>query len=483
MKIRHKITLWIAATTLVTAVCFSAFVFLEMIEQPYHLIDNELKHVAGTLLQQLENKPGQLLAVDPRSLPDSPDRYWIRVTDSSGRILFASAMTRFTDIPLSGSKKAYNVENTIPRGKLQLGQDERDEVMFRVRVARAEIKHSGYTVVIAKPIEYLEEELIELLLELGAVLTTCFILVVLFSYTLAGRILKPIVTINRLAREISEKSLDTRIPLRASKDEIYSLSVSLNQMFDRLQHSFARQKDFIASASHELKSPIALLMLSQEELLQSPDLPDKAREELAGQHDSLRRMSRLIRNLLDLSRLEQQTALQCEQVDLAQLAAQVLDDYREVLAGSGISPEIEFDKGLYVRGDQGKLLRLLINLIDNAVRYNKKTGGRLCITGKREADTVRLTVANTGPFVGPEDSSRIFEQFYRVEKSRSTEFGGSGLGLAIARRIVALHGGEIGFSSSDEGWNTVTVRLPGAEERSSVQAKQRSNVNTETSGP
>ena len=460
MKIRHKITLWIAATTLVTAVCFSTFVFLEMIEQPYHFIDAELKHVAGALLQQLQDNPGQPLIIDGRSLPDTPDRYWIKVTDSSGAVLFSSAMTRFTDIPLAGTKKAYNVENTIPRGQLQIGQDERDEVLFRVRVARADINRTGYTVMVAKPIEHLEEELLELLRELGAILTTCFILVVLFSYNLAGRILKPLVTINRLAREISEKSLDTRIPLRASKDELYSLSVSLNQMFDRLQNSFIRQKDFIASASHELKSPIALLMLSQEELLQAPGLPDHVREELTGQHDSLQRMNRLIRNLLDLSRLEQQTALQRQQVDLAQLADQVLEDYRDVLAGAGIAPETEYERGLYVRGDQEKLLRLLINLIDNAVRYNQQTGGRLRIAGQRDADTVQLSVANTGPFVGPEDCSRIFEQFYRVEKSRSTQFGGSGLGLAIARRIVELHGGEIEFTSSKEGWNTVTVRLP-----------------------
>jgi signal transduction histidine kinase len=471
MKIRHKITLWIAATTLVTAICFSTFVFLEMIEQPYHFIDAELKHVAGALLQQMRDNPGRPLTIDGRSLTDSPDRYWIKVTDGSGAVRFASAMTRYTDIPLSGSKKAYNVENIIPRGQMQIGQDERDEVLFRVRVARADINDAAYTLVIAKPIEYLEEELLEMLRELGAILTTCFLLVVLFSYNLAGRILKPLVTINRLAREISEKSMDTRIPLRASRDELHSLSVAMNQMFDRLQNSFARQKDFITSASHELKSPIALLMLSQEELLQSPDLPDHVREELTGQHDSLRRMNRLIRNLLDLSRLEQQTALQREQVDLAQLADQVLDDYREVLAGAGISPEIEYDRGLYVQGNQEKLLRLLINLIDNAVRYNKKRGGRLCLAGQREADGVRLSVANTGPFVGPEDSRRIFDQFYRVEKSRSTQFGGSGLGLAIAKRIVELHGGEIRFASSEEGWNTVTIKLPGeAEERSSVQA-------------
>ena len=350
MKIRQKITLWIAATTLIAAVSFSSFVFLEMIEQPYHFIDSELKHMAAALLGQFQHNPGQALTVDEKSLPYPTAKYWIRLMDSKGVTLFASALTGYTDIPLLPAKKTYNVENVIPREKIQLGQDDSDQVAFRVRVVSATLNNAGYTMVIAKPIEELEEEMRELLHELGAILITCFILGVLFSYNLAGRILQPIVTINRLVREINEKSLDKRIPLGKSKDELYTLSVSLNQMFDRLQNSFTRQKDFIASASHELKSPIALLLLSQEELLQTPDLPDHVRDDLASQHNSLQRMNRLIRNLLDLSRLEQQTALVLERVDLTELAGEVLEDYREVLAASLISLETDFEAELMSRG-------------------------------------------------------------------------------------------------------------------------------------
>jgi signal transduction histidine kinase len=464
MKIRQKITLWIAATTLIAAVSFSSFVFLEMIEQPYHFIDSELKHMAAALLGQFQHDAGQALTVDEKSLPYPTAKYWIRLMDSKGVTLFASAMTAYTDIPLLPSKKTYNVENVIPREKIQLGQGDSDQVAFRVRVVSATLNNAGYTMVIAKPIEELEEEMRELLHELGAILVTCFILGVLFSFTLAGRILQPIVTINRLVREINEKSLDKRIPLGKSKDELYTLSVSLNQMFDRLQNSFTRQKDFIASASHELKSPIALLLLSQEELLQTPGLPDHVRDDLASQHNSLQRMNRLIRNLLDLSRLEQQTVLVRERVDLTELAGEVLEDYREVLAAASlIALETDFEAELYVQGDQEKLRRLLINLIDNAVRYNRKTAGRLRIEGRKEMHAVHLSVSNTGPYVEQKDISRIFEQFYRVEKSRSTQFGGSGLGLAIAKRIVELHGGGIRFTSGEDGWNTVCVKLPGEE--------------------
>jgi len=460
MKIRQKITLWISLTTLIAAVSFSSFVFLEMLEQPYYLIDTELKHMAEAMYGQYRNNLDQPLTFDEKSLPNPPDHYWIRLSDSSGAILYASSLTRFTEIPLSQSKRSYNVEKVIPRELIQLDQDDHDEVAFRVRIARANINNADYTLMIAKPIEELEEEMIELFHELGAILSTCFIIGVLFSYNLAGRILQPIVTINQLVREISEKSLDKRIPLGKSKDELYTLSVSLNQMFDRLQNSFIRQKDYLASASHELKSPIALLLLSQEEMLRSPDLPDNLREDLASQHNSLQRMNRLIRNLLDLSRLEHQTALNLEQVNLAELTDEVLEDYREVLSASLISLESYFDRELYVQGDQERLRRMLINLIDNAIRYNRKTGGQLRIEGQRELNAVKLMVANTGPHVAQEDIARIFEQFYRVEKSRSTQFGGSGLGLAIAKRIVELHRGEICFTSREDGWNTITVNLP-----------------------
>ncbi len=463
MRIRQKITLWIAGTALVAAVSFSLFVFRETISEPYQFIDSELQRMASLLIEQGRANPADATSwrLDAAQLPYSPDQYWIMVHDGQGRVLYRSAITRYTDIPSGRGRDAYNVERIIPRKRLPLGQDERDGVMFRVREFRGQVAGRTVTVRIAKPVEEMEENLLDLLWDVLVGLSSCTLLIVLASYWLAGRILSPLVTINRLAQEISERSLDQRIPLGKNRDEIHALAVSLNRMFDRLQYSFKRQKEFIGNASHELKSPITLLRLNVEEVLLHRQLEPQLRQDLERQLTTLGRMSRLITGLLDLSRLEQQESIDHREVDLAELAGQVLAEYEEMLAARHIRLANELRPGeLLVRGDQDKLLRLLINLVDNAIRYNLAEAGRIRLWGERRGDTCSLTVANSGTAIPAAEIERLFDQFYRLEKSRSPLHGGSGLGLTIAKKIVELHGGRIRITSDPGGWIEVMVHLP-----------------------
>lgn len=461
MKIRPKITLWIAATVLTVAVAFSTFVFLELVKEPYKLIDAELAYMTAALTAAGPNLLQHDPSLTPVVLPYPPDRYWIKIIGLDGRLLFSSAMTMQVDLAPAGNKTmAYTVEQTIPRQLIALGQDEDDVVAFRVRSASVKLGKLPCTVQIAKPIEDLEEELDELLREVGAGLATCTLLVLLASYLLAGRILQPVATISQLARHINEETLDQRLPAGESQDELNELSHTLNRMFDRLHHSFNRQKVFLADASHELKSPITLLMLRQEEMLQAPNLPDTLRGDLEGQLHSLRRMGQLVKNLLDLSRLEQRGLTARQPVDLVAVVAEVVAEYRELLVACDITVQTELPARLVVPGDPEKLRRLVINLVDNSIRYNSPVQGRLTIKGWSADDQAHLQLANTGPGIPATDLERVFEQFYRVEKSRSLDHGGSGLGLTIAKKIVDLHGGEMGLNSALGGWTTVTVCLP-----------------------
>lgn len=458
MKIRQKITLWISGTALLAAVAVSAFVFLELVEEPVRLIDREMRHMADSLFEQGQDDISAPWSLNVDQLPFSPDRYWIRISDQDQNILYQSALTRYTEIPIR-EKKHYNVERIIPREQVRIGQDDENEVYFRVRVYEREIGGRLVTIRIAKPIEDLEEELLKVLRELAAGLAICTLVIVALSYKLAGRILDPLVVINHLVREIRERSLDRRIPVGKNRDELATLAISLNEMFDRLQYSFARQKEFVGNASHELKSPITLLMLTQEELLLRADLPAEIRKDVERQLFTLRRMSKLIRNLLDLSRLEQQETLTIGSVDMGGLMTLVLEDYRDMLLAGNISVAVDLPRDLLMAGDAEKLQRLLINLLDNAIRYNDAENGRIQIKAMQDEGHILLTVANTGQTIPPADNERVFEQFYRVEKSRSVFHGGSGLGLTIARKIVDLHGGVISIAGQD-GWTTVTVRLP-----------------------
>ncbi len=458
MQIRRKITLWISCTALCAGIAFSSFVFLELLDESVRLIDRELRHMAEALFEQGQDDLAVPWTLDVTRLPFSPDRYWISITDRENAVLYRSALTRYVDIPILAEKR-YTVERIVPSNLVRIGQDEEDEVYFRVRIYEREIGGRPVIIRIAKPIEEIEEEVYEVLWELGFSLGLCTLAVIFFSHRLAGRILAPLTSMNQLACEIREKSLDRRIPVGKSRDELATLATSLNEMFDRLQYSFARQKEFVGNASHELKSPINLLLLAQEELLQRLDLPDGMRDDLERQLQTMRRMSRLIRNLLDLSRLEQQEAVNVSAVDLGDLLRQVLDEYREMLANARIEVETEWAGALRLAGDAEKLQRLLINLVDNAIRYNDPADGRIRITARREDGNLVLWMANRGLPIPSAEVERVFEQFYRVEKSRATVHGGAGLGLTIARRIVELHGGAIRIDST-AGWTEVTVILP-----------------------
>ncbi|MCM2286702.1 MAG: HAMP domain-containing histidine kinase [Desulfobacula sp.] len=447
MKIRKKITLWISGTALLSTLAFSSIIFFELMEEPFKFIDKEMQYMTESLMEKMKSQTMNKGRYDLSHMPYNPDLYWIKVTDKNGGILYQSALTQYTDIPPSGNKTTYMIERLIPRSQIRLEQDEKDDVFFRVMVIKTELDGAPIEVRIAKPIEKLEEELLDLGRDISLSLALCTLVIILASYKLAGKILAPISGISRMSKEISETSLYKRIPLSPNQDELQDLSIALNKMFDRLQYSFQRQKEFIGNASHELKSPITILMLSQEEMLMNEELPSSANESVMKQLDTTRRMSHLVRNLLDLSRLEQQETLDKKTVNLTVLMDRVLDDYADLLSAKNIKIENQLPNDLLFNGDPEKLFRLFINLIDNGIRYNFENDGFILIEGKKTNTEILLKISNTGLPIPEEDLGLVFEQFYRVEKSRSITHGGSGLGLSIAKKIVELHDGAISITN------------------------------------
>jgi signal transduction histidine kinase len=208
-----------------------------------------------------------------------------------------------------------------------------------------------------------------------------------------------------------------------------------------LQYSSARQKEFISNAAHELKSPLTILMLGHEEMLAARP-PEEIYRELEKQLNSMRRLSRLIRNLLDISRLEQEKICLSEPVKLEELIGQVLENFKELLIARNIRVQTDLSE-ITLLADPEKILRLIINLIDNAIKYNYAEDGMILVTTEKVQDQAVVVIANTSQDIPVEDLPRIFDQFYRVEKSRSQSFGGPGLGLTIAQKIVELHDGAI----------------------------------------
>jgi two-component system OmpR family sensor kinase len=459
LKIRLKIALWITGAGVLVSLVFSTVVFLAMIEQPYRLIDNELSTVSQFVMRLALPTAEIPEGMKNTNTPINSKEYWIKIFNAHQTVVYQSELTRYVDLPLYDKHSGYMIRTTIPSDHLKLNQDKENEVTFRVRRFRVPVKGGTYIVQIGKPIEKLDEEIFEIIKGIAFGLITAMLLLVFLSYLIAGKVLKPIGVIDRLAREINDKNLSVRIPLGQSRDELYRLSKSLNRMFDRLQSSFETQKEFVASASHELKSPLALLQLSMEDGIQNPDLPESFREQLIRQTDIVRRMSRLVKNLLDLSALELKESLDLREIDLAELLKSVLSDYEVVFSTKKIDVQAEIPPELKVKGDRENLLRAVVNLVDNAVKYNYE-GGKIKLEAAAKNKGVYMSLSNTGTGIPAADLDLIFVQFYRVEKSRSAAYGGSGLGLSIVKRIIELHGGRIDIESEPSAWTRVNIFLP-----------------------
>ncbi len=461
MKIRNRITLWITGAGLLAGLLFSIVISYEMIEQPYELLDGELDSQAHTLLAGFTTQANTLVPQADRAMLDSLGRlYWLKIYNKHHQVVFASSLTQYTDLPLKQKYGGYNVSATIPREAASLEQDDSNDLTFRVRIFSIPIGGEEYLVQIARPMEKLQEEIYDLIISIAVGLVLFAVALIVFGYFAAGRILRPIADINILAKEISEKTLDKRIPLGNNQDELYALSSSLNQMFDRLQYSFQRQKEFIANASHELKTPIAMQRLFFSEVVQRSDLPDDLTGRLFTQSEIVLRMDRLVKNLLELSTLELKETFTPTQVDLAQMLSMILNQFEEIMQASGIHLKVEIEEPVFVHGDEDNLRRMFINLIDNAVKYNSRDKRKIRVSLVKKNKEAKIIIYNTGIGIAPEEQDRIFDQFYRVEKSRASTSGGSGLGLTIVKRIVELHHGRIKLEGEFGSWVEFYIFLP-----------------------
>jgi len=464
MKIRTKFTLLISLAALVSVIIFSVYLYSELKEEMYDLIDYELADGADSLFSQLAtaDNHGPLPQLSAPGFPLKD--YWLRVFKENGATLYVSELAKHSALPPAPTDAPYFTTLAISQDLLHIPRSEKKElkghpVKLRARTFRRQIAGATVIVQIGKPVLLLNAELQEILVDMGITIPITIILIFISAYLLAGRMLAPIAEINRRIVRIRENSLNERIPLGKSRDELYMLSSSLNSMFDRLENSFLRQREFIGNAAHEMKSPLTILMLGHEEMLAVNSDPEM-RHALEKQLHSMRRLNKLIRDLLSIARLEQEDTLVRTAVDVVLLLKQLLEDYTEIISARAISVTTSFEP-LTISADQEKLQRLFINLIDNGIKYNLDQGGTLHLHTRKTRDMAIIEVTNSGKNIPEEDLKHIFKQFYRVEKSRSQAFGGTGLGLTIASRIVEMHGGKLEVKSSG-GETTFTAILPHA---------------------
>jgi signal transduction histidine kinase len=268
------------------------------------------------------------------------------------------------------------------------------------------------------------------------------------GWWLTRRALRPLQTLTDTASRIHSGNLQERIPLTGRGDELDKLTHVINDMTARLAQSIDRIREFTLHASHELKTPLAILRAEFGELVDEPGRTDADRERFASNLDELDRLTRIVNGLTLLTRADaQQIKLEREPVALDALVREAGENTHALAEPRGLTVVMESMPPVQVRGDRHRLRQLLLILCDNAVKYNQP-GGEVSFRLTKQDNIVKVAVRNTGPGIPLTEQARVFERFYRGSTAPSDDIEGCGLGLSIATWIAREHGGTLTFTSS-----------------------------------
>jgi two-component system OmpR family sensor kinase len=371
----------------------------------------------------------------------------IRVVDSRGRSLADATTDPTADL----GPPSADVEQ---RGGLS--------------VASQPVRHSAVPAYVqyARPDSSVEETIDRLWFFLGAGVLGGTLLALLAGFAVADRAMRPIASLTALAREITTtRDPSRRLPVRAADDEIGELARTMDGMLEALddarserEGAFERQREFVADASHELRTPLTSVQANLELLRDNGEPPEDDREAIDSALASTRRMSRLVSDLLLLARADAGRRAARTVVDLAAIARAAHDEVQPLAGERAIRARI--DGPLQVRGNPDELHRLVLNLLENAVRHTPPQT-TVNVSSRQDGDEAVLEVIDDGPGIPAEQRPQVFERFVRGAGPADTVGGGgSGLGLAIVRAVAQAHGGSVELAESPQGGARFTVRLP-----------------------
>jgi two-component system OmpR family sensor kinase len=395
-------------------------------------------------------------ATSPAPPADVTAGVLVRVLSPHGRLLFASPA--FGDLFVPPSSVGGPLAGVPWQGTITNGHG------WEVRLVSRILRASGRPVAVIQVGQSLTS-LHELLHTLIAALLLVGLVVLLLSatcsYWLAAHALAPIRTLSRTARAIAAGDLSQRVAVPRARDEVQELALTLNAMLAALEEAFARERRFVADASHELRTPLSVLRTKTSLVKAGRIPPERYGEVLCVMHEEIERMSRLVSDLLHLSRADAGKApLVCEPVRFDELVGAVAASLSELVTARGLSLSVAADTPVVVQGDEARLIQVVLNLVENAIHYTPR-GGRIWMTVAVGATVAKLVIRDTGIGIAREHLPHLFERFYRADAARERiEGGGRGLGLAIVAWIVRAHRGTVAVESEVGCGTSFTVTLP-----------------------
>lgn len=284
-------------------------------------------------------------------------------------------------------------------------------------------------------------------------------LVGLGGWLVAGRALRPMRAIAETAALVTSRGLDQRIPISKEDPEIARVIEVLNRMMDRLENSFHQATRFSADASHELKTPLAIMQGELENALQEALPGSREQQVFSNLLEETQRLKTITRGLLLLARADAgQLKPAMESVRLSEMVEEIVEDTRILAVENRLVFEVELAPGITIPADPALLHTALLNLFVNAVKFNEP-GGTIRVTLESPGNEAVLTIGNSGPGIPAGDQDRIFTRFHRVDAARQRKVEGIGLGLSLAREIARAHGGELELLESRPGWTRFRMRM------------------------
>ncbi|HUI29314.1 MAG TPA: ATP-binding protein [Candidatus Acidoferrales bacterium] len=476
-SIRSKIIFLFAIIFGVTLSVFVAALYLVYARQSAQNFDlnlsNDALEVVGLIKgdEFLEQEIISGLTQRPFVLPFGTNKY-IQVLSFDGNIIIKSANLRNFALPVGPEVLGLALSQHQVFETLDNSFSKRLNTDGKLRMVTYPVLDNGiprYLVQVASNTAALDQSLFQFRLLLFISVPLTILLAALGGFYVAKKAFDPIDKIIRTAQSISAEHLDKRLEKGKVDDEISRLSGTLNDMFDRIEEAFNLQKQFTADASHELKTPLTILLGEIEVALKNPRTPEDYQNILESAVEEIRRITNIVDDLLTIARLESgQLPLLKQPVRIDELLLDAISRVSGYAAQHSVRVNYEVKSGsgheseeVFVQGDRDKLLSIFINLLDNAIKYSKPNG-TVKVVQKTEDKFARLEIIDTGIGIPSSDLPHVFDRFYRADKSRSASGTrrGSGLGLSISRFLVQAHGGSIQIESQEEEGTIVTVRLP-----------------------
>ncbi len=454
-SIRFRLTLWYVLTVMATFVVIAwatyQYVNAMLISSLDTSVTNEVKWITSRLEKQRErNESNDEVREDIRDHASYfPHKEFIEIWDSTGQIFHQSRN-------LSGDTLFFLLENIENHRWLLITlQDFRDH---QLRLAMS--KTSSATILLGIPMESTTEVMSQLFDTLAWMSPLVMLIAVVGGTILAKKSLAKVNKVTETVKRITVERLHDRIPEPEINDEIGNLISTFNAMISRLDSSFEQMKQFSADASHELRTPLTVIRTQLESALDSRRSPAELKKIVAHCLDETIRMSSTIENLLLLAKSDAgQVTVRNDKVVLQKLMEEMYEESIILASAKSITVQLQKADPATILGDEQRLRQMLLNLIDNAIKYSQYNGA-INLSLVKNNGRATITVADNGIGIPAEEVPRIFDRFYRVDRARSREMGGAGLGLSITRWIVQAHGGNLTVKSEVNKGSEFTVVFP-----------------------